>query len=237
MTTMAASDDAAPRRETLFLYMATNRKEGVQSVTRIGCVGDPFERLRTLNSPTPTPGSDRRARQAAGHWNLLLLIAVPPELSGVALKEEWRKSKRKIHKRFEHGIERIARHHRLPYFVDVDELEKDRRIVDELPELVAELRRQVIETACDPRQLAEHLSDGRLPIRLRSADGLSFAHTDRPRERYRKRSASSAAAASKQRRVDDDDDDGDAGSPGADRHFAVDDVSRIMTEALVGGNV
>jgi hypothetical protein len=187
-----------PRRQTLFLYMVTNRKEGVQSVTRIGCVSDPIKRLAIFNSPTPTPGSDRRARQAAGHWNLLLVIAVPPELSGTALKEEWRKSTRKIHKRFEYGIVCIARHHGLPHFVDIDELSKDARIIDELPDLVKELHQQVQRSGCDLKHLAEQVSNGRLPIRLSSSSGLSFAHADRPRDRYRKRSRADSSTAGAQ---------------------------------------
>ena len=203
-TTHAMSDggdggcvsEELPRRQTLFLYMVTNRKEGVQSVTRIGCVSDPIKRLAIFNSPTPTPGSDRRARQAAGHWNLLLAIAVPPELSGSALKEEWRKSTRKIHKRFEYGIVCIARHHGLPHFVDIDELSKDARIVDELPDLVKELHQQVQRRSVrELKNLADQVLNGCLPIRLSSSSGLSFAHADRPRDRYRKRSRADSSAA------------------------------------------
>ena len=226
------NEEPPPRRQTLFLYMATNRKEGVQSVTRIGCVSDPIQRLAIFNSPTPTPGSDRRARQAAGHWNLLLVIAVPPELSGMALKEEWRKSTRKIHKRFEYGIVCIARHHGLPHFVDIDELYKDSRIVDELPELVSELHQQVQQRPVgDLKHLAECVTSGRLPIRLSSSSGLSFAYVDRPRDRYRKRSRTTdgAPSSSSSRVKRDDCDARDVGGAAAART----EVTQLLASAFV----
>lgn len=176
----------------LYLYMATNRKEGTQAATRIGCASDPMERLRIFNSKTPIPGSDRRARQAAGHWRLLLLIAIPPRsrLSGAALKESWKRCARKIHKRFEYGIESIARHHGLPFFIDVDELKSDRRIVDELPTLTNKLLRELArddDSSDRARKLAGALVSGTLATRTDGANGQSFDRADRPRDRYRKR--------------------------------------------------
>ena len=103
------NDEPAP--QVLYLYMMTNRLEGMQTSTKIGCVSDVEQRMSQHNSTEPVAGAERRVRKAAGHWKPLLIIAVPRSsgLSARALANEWSQGTRRIHCRFEYGVERIAR--------------------------------------------------------------------------------------------------------------------------------
>ena len=226
-----------PVEPPLYLYLLTNRKSDVQTTTQIGCVSDVDERMSIHNSKVPVPGSERRARQAAGYWKPLLVIVVPRAsgLSARALAEQWKSRARKIHCRFQFGIENIAWHYKLPYFVNVDELRTDARITRIIPSFVRTILSAVVssERATEDvlRGVANAVTSPHFQAANMQFNGLSFARVDRPRERYRKRkpgSATSRSAANSRRRnsrvaaaaaaavenldaddVDDDDDDDD----------------------------
>ena len=198
--------------------MLTNRKEGVQTTSQIGCVSDVEERTRIHNSKVPTPGSERRARQAAGWWKALLIIVVPASsgLSAGALARLWKTCKRKIHCRFQFGIESIARHYGLPYFIDVDELRSDARIAGVIPAFVRSVIAEVAGGASAPptprsslnglceggdddtllKRVADLIVSPSFSVATCEFDGVSFAKKDRPRDRYRKRKLSSSRSRS-----------------------------------------
>ena len=184
----------------LYLYLITNRKEGVQTSTKIGCVSDIEDRVQRYNSTIPIPGSERRTRQAAGYWKPLLVIVVPAasKLSGRALAIAWAGGSRRIHCRFQYGIEQIARHYGLEYFIDTDELQADERIVKELPDLVKELVDSAVHNNRDYISKVANLvmSPTYRPLTTKHSNGLSFAKADKPRIRYiRKRAQKNENAA------------------------------------------
>ena len=191
----------------------TNRLPGVQTSTKIGCVSDIDARMAIHNSAVPVVGSERRARKAAGHWKPLLVIVVPSSsgLSARALADEWASGTRRIHCRFEYGIERIARHYGLPYMVDTDELVCDERITKALPDLCRDLTDTVVTLTPSPDATSDAAPDTDVPSHIvelanlvlssdyqlretRHYNDKSFAKVDRPRRR------SSVKASSRKRR-------------------------------------
>lgn len=176
--------------DMMYLYMVTNRKPGSPSAAQIGCCSDVPARLALYNSDAPVPGSDRRTRQAAGHWKALVVVEVPPgrELSARALSEQWKVKSRKIHCRFSYGAS-LAESLRLPWYVNVDELKNDERISGK--------EKKLVERICASAGSAQDAGEGVAGCRRVSSgaadpgqcifDGVSFAKNDKPRQRYRKK--------------------------------------------------
>jgi len=178
--------------------MVTNQKPESHSAAQIGCCSDVSARLALYNSDSPVPGSDRRTRQAAGHWNALVVVKVPPErgLSARALSEQWKVKSRKIHCRFSYGA-LLAESLQLPWYVNVDELKKDDRICEKEKKLVQKVCAKVDrangsgearESVAGCREVeAAQGADGGGGTSVSSFDGVSFAKKDKPRARYRKK--------------------------------------------------
>lgn len=191
-----------PRR-VLYLYMLTSKKPGAQVVTYIGCGSDVMARLDMLNggggagdadppAPAATAASsnlDRRLRVSAGHWRAVLVLVVPPQLglSARALAEQWKSKSRKIHCRFVYGVS-IARTYGLPIMIDGAELKTDPRIYDKAKSLVDELAAAATDDGAAVRATANAVLERRRPEGPPPTfDGLSFARSDGPRLRYKRR--------------------------------------------------
>jgi hypothetical protein len=176
----------------MYLYLATNRKNPVRITSKIGCASCVVERLTLLNGVAPAPGAERRSRHAPGAWKLLLVIAVPPTLSGRALSEQWSRDARKIHCRFQYGIE-LAWHFCLPYFIDFEELLADTALVAAIPEFVTSVRACALRGTLDDEAARVLFEETSRPPTT-TFRGMSFAPADRPHARYRKRKASTPKA-------------------------------------------
>ena len=181
-----------------FLYMLTNRKPGVATATQLGCCSDVDKRVALFNSEDIVPGSDRRARQAAGWWKPVLVIAVPraSAVSARALVCQWKTGARKIHCRFEYGVN-MARCMSFAYVVDLDELRQDVRIVEHAKATIDWLEHAMDDSPDRVKRMADVVAAANLPAAAATAtakqrplpttwQGLSFARVDRPRRRYQK---------------------------------------------------
>ena len=178
------------RKQPLYVYLATNHKSNKSMTTKVGCASDVVERLRLLNAPSPAPGSERRARHAPGQWRMLLVIVVPATLSARAIADQWARDARKAHCRFQYGVESIAHHYQLPYFVNFEELDENEEISSSIPELVTSLKTERVDDETTlVRSLAESLAANDLGVATTHFKNMSFATTDEPRRRYRKRSS------------------------------------------------
>ncbi len=166
----------------LYLYMLTNRKPHAATSTQLGCVSNVEERAKIHNSKVPVAGSERRARQAAGWWKIVLVIVVPPSrnLSARALASQWKTSSRKIHRRFEQGV-RIARDLDLLFFINTEEVRTDERITAHVPRLIDEMLRTVDDEYVVER--AARTAHGKSPSSTVAFADFSFVKSGRPRKR------------------------------------------------------
>ncbi len=218
-----------PGQGVLFLYMLTNRKPGVPTTTQIGCCTNVEKRVSLFNSEDLVPGSDRRARLAAGWWKPVLIIAVPraSPVSARALVLQWKMGARKIHCRFEYGVS-LARGMNFVYFVDLDEVREDPRIADHAAFTITWLKQALDDSPDRVQRLARTVvSDDDACTFPTTWQGLSFARADRPRQRYQKsqkakKSSGKNASGSKRRALL-----GKAKSPPAI------DVAKVLAQAQV----
>lgn len=169
----------------LYVYLAVNRGSDDHMTTKIGCTSDVKERLTLLNAPAPSPGSERRSRHAPGQWHMLLVIVVPRTLSSRAIAQQWARDKRKPHCRFQYGIENVAWHYKLPYFIDFDELRADTCLVEAIPQFIEKLRQHIVQPS-QIQEVAQALVADTYPVATTKFESLSFARIDRPRDRYKK---------------------------------------------------
>jgi len=109
----------------LSLYMlvadADAAKSAQQSV--LGCASDAELRCRVRNADSVAPGDDARVHRAAGHWRVLLTMAVSAErrasLNTRALKAWWTRKARGRAQRYAMGL-RLAHELGLPVSVRDD---------------------------------------------------------------------------------------------------------------------
>jgi hypothetical protein len=190
------------RRPCVYVYLATNRAPGgTTTSTKLGVASDIVERLRLLNGAPGSPGAERRPRHAPGAWRMLLAIVAPPSVGARALALWLATTKRKVHLRFRFGIEKIAWHMGLPYFVNFAELDADASIEQAIPAFTARLRRE--HAALEPEALATGIAElgaqlvrNEYALRTTTVNRLSFAPRDRPRDRYRRSTAPTPTAPS-----------------------------------------
>ena len=181
-------------RRPLYVYLATNRKVDDKHITtKIGCASDVDERLALLNAPSPAPGSERRTRHAPGHWRMLLVVVVPPSLSARAIADQWARDARKLHCRFQYGIESIAWHYGLPYLVDFEEMRADAALASAIPAFVRTIEARACPDTATVSRLARALTSSSFCVSTTRFKNMSFAAADRPRDRYRKRRATATA--------------------------------------------
>jgi len=120
---------------------------------------------------------------------MLLVIAVPRSLRARDLATKWATMSRKVHRRLQYGIDSIARHYGLPFFVDVETLRDEPRIRRDMNEYVASLLDQTLVNVAPTclEQLGTQLRDDTLPLRTTlHVDNESYARVDRPRARVTK---------------------------------------------------
>jgi len=162
----------------LYVYLAVCCRPTGRHATanKIGCASDVVERLAALVAG----GNDA--------WRMVLVIAVPASLSAGALARHWAGRVRKTHCLFKYGID-LARHFRLPYFIDATELADavaEPPNIDFVSTVVAEQTATPPPDAETLAAVARALGDGTFATPTAEYERLSFARTARPRIRYRK---------------------------------------------------
>lgn len=157
----------------LYLYLLVSDKTAsptdMTPASRIGKASDMGRRLALLNA------------DGSGHaWTILLVIVVPRVLSATALAEQWKRDARRVHRRFQYGIDTIARHFGLPFFVNCAELKTSAHMHRTLHAYVQSV------LATNPRDVADVAALECEPT-THVLNEQSYARASHPRERYKHR--------------------------------------------------
>lgn len=150
--------------DVLSLYLIYNDCKDVKTRTYIGCVEDVMARLLQHNGITePTP---KQTRKAQGHWKLLCILLVPPEVreevSTKEIKKLWRFKSRGVERRIRRGVQ-LSKQFNLYCFLSESLLDETSSHGWELNDLIKEYHEQRPKRQLFMRTIASQCGGGSIP--------------------------------------------------------------------------